>query len=470
MRNLQRSFALAAATALALAGCAVGPDYQRPSAPVPAVYKEATTAAGATWLPAAPADAFDRGEWWRLFGDEELNRLVARVAIDNQNVAAAVAAYRQAQAVVGEARAARFPTLGLTGSARRTGGRDQAEVNAFAVSLAADWAPDLWGRLGRGVESARASAEASAADLASARLSAQGELAINYFSLREADAELALLAKTIEGYERALQITQNRYAAGIAPKTDLLQAQTQLFSTRADLAGLRADRARFEHAIAVLVGVAPGDFSVAVAAWTPVVPAVPLGVPSALLQRRPDIASAERQVVIANAQIGIERSAWFPSLSLGGTLGSSQSRLGDLLSASGALWSLGVSVAQTVFDAGAIRSRVEGAEAGRDAAIARYRQTVLTAFQAVEDQLASAQALAEQAELRRQASDAADQTEQQILNRYRAGQLGYTDVVTAQASALSARRAVTQVGVSRQVSAISLIQALGGGWERIETP
>jgi len=470
VRNLQRSFALAAATALALAGCAVGPDYQRPSAPVPAVYKEATTAAGATWLPAAPADAFDRGEWWRLFGDEELNRLVARVAIDNQNVAAAVAAYRQAQAVVGEARAARFPTLGLTGSARRTGGRDQAEVNAFAVSLAADWAPDLWGRLGRGVESARASAEASAADLASARLSAQGELAINYFSLREADAELALLAKTIEGYERALQITQNRYAAGIAPKTDLLQAQTQLFSTRADLAGLRADRARFEHAIAVLVGVAPGDFSVAVAAWTPVVPAVPLGVPSALLQRRPDIASAERQVVIANAQIGIERSAWFPSLSLGGTLGSSQSRLGDLLSASGALWSLGVSVAQTVFDAGAIRSRVEGAEAGRDAAIARYRQTVLTAFQAVEDQLASAQALAEQAELRRQASDAADQTEQQILNRYRAGQLGYTDVVTAQASALSARRALTQVGVSRQVSAISLIQALGGGWERIETP
>ena len=267
-----------------------------------------------------------------------------------------------------------------------------------------------------------------------------------------------------------MQITQNRYAAGIAPKTDVLQAQTQLASTRADLAALRADRARFEHAIAVLVGVAPGDFSLAEAAWTPTVPAVPLGVPSELLQRRPDIASAERQVVVANAQIGIERSAFYPSLSLGGTLGNSQSRLGDLLSASGALWSLGVSVAQTVFDAGAIRSRVEGAEAGLDAAVARYRQTVLTAFQAVEDQLATARSLTEQAELRRQASDAADQTEQQILNRYRAGQVGYTDVVTAQASALNARRALTQVGVNRQVSAIVLIQALGGGWERIETP
>ena len=192
-RLLQR--ATAVAVAVALAACAVGPDYERPAAPVPAAYKEATTAAGATWLPAAPADAFARGEWWRLFGDEELNRLAARIEIDNQNVAAAVAAYRQAQAIVREARAARFPTLGLNASARRTGGRDQAEVNAFQVSLAADWAPDLWGKLGRGVESALASAEASAADLGSAKLSAQGELAIDYFSLREADTEVALLGR-----------------------------------------------------------------------------------------------------------------------------------------------------------------------------------------------------------------------------------------------------------------------------------
>ena len=458
------------ALALALAGCAVGPDYTRPTAPVPAAYKEATTAAGATWLPAAPPEAFARGEWWLLFGDAELNRLVARIDVDNQNVAAQAAAYRQAQAVVREARAARWPTLGLTGSARRTGGRSQAEVNAFQASFAADWAPDLWGKLGRGVDSAQASAEASAADLASAKLSAQGELAIDYFSLREADTEVTLLVRTIEGYERALQITTNRYDAGIAPKTDVLQAQTQLASTRADLAALRADRAKFEHAIAVLVGVAPGDFAVAEMPWTPVVPAVPLGIPSELLQRRPDIASAERQVVVANAQIGIERSAYYPSLTLSGTAGNSVSRLGDLLSASGAIWSLGVSVAQTIFDAGATRARVEGAEAGLDAAIARYRQTVLTAFQAVEDQLSSARSLAEQEDLRRQASNAADQVEQQVLNRYRAGQVGYTDVVTAQASALSARRALTQARVNRQVSAITLIQNLGGGWERIETP
>ena len=425
-----------------LAGCAAGPPYEVPSAPTPAKFKEAPVA-GDTWLPAAPADALDRGDWWALFGDPDLDRLAAQVRVSNQNVAAAVAAYAQAQALVREQRAAFFPTLGLDASARR---------------------------LGRGVESAQANAEANAADLASARLSAQGELAIDYFSLREADAEAALLGKTIEGYERSLQITRNRYDAGIAPKTDVLQAESQLASTRADLAGLRADRARFEHAIAVLVGVAPGDFAIREAAWTPVVPAVPLGIPSELLQRRPDIASAERQVVVANAQIGIERSAFYPSLALSGTLGNSQSRLGDLLSASGALWSLGVSVAQTIFDAGATRARVEGAEAGLDAAIARYRQTVLTAFQAVEDQLASARSLAEQEELRRQASNAADQVEQQVLNRYRAGQVGYTEVVTAQASALSARRALTQVGVNRQVSTITLIQALGGGWERIETP
>ena len=461
---------LIVAIVAALAGCAVGPNYERPSAPVPTAYKEATSAAGATWLPAAPADALDRGDWWRLFADDDLGKLAAQINVSNQNVAASVAAYRQAEALVRESRSSLFPTLALGANAQRSGGRSVPEKNAFGVSLNGDWAPDLWGKLGRGVESAVASEQASAADLGAARLSAQAALATDYFALREADAESALLAKTIEGYERAVQITQNRYAAGIAPKTDLLQAQTQLLTTRADLANLRAQRARFEHAIAVLVGKPPDDLSLPEAPWNQVVPAVPLGVPSALLQRRPDIASAERQVVVASAQIGVQRSAYFPSLTLGASIGSSSSRIGDLFNASGLLWSLGVSVAQTVFDAGAISARVAGAEASRDAAVARYRQTVLVAFQAVEDQLASARALAEQAELRRQASDAADQIEQQILNRYRAGQLGYTDVVTAQASALTARRALVQVAVNRQATAIALIQALGGGWERIETP
>ncbi len=465
-----RQAPLALAAGLALAGCAVGPAYQRPDAPSSATYKEAPTAGGATWFPAAPADAIDRGDWWRLFDDPELSRLATQVDSANQTVAAAVASYRQAQAVVREARASYFPTASLSVGAQRSGGgrsgtSSSSSGTAFDASVGADWAPDFWGRVSGTVAGARASEQASAADLAAARLSAQGEMAIDYFSLREADFEADLLTKTIEGYERALQITQNRYAAGIVAKTDVLQAQTQLATTRSSLATVRANRARFEHAIAVLTGQAPGNFGVAVASWNDVVPAIPLGVPSALLQRRPDIASAERQVAAANAQIGVERSAYFPSLTLSASLGNAGSRIGDLFRVSNALWTVGASVAQTLFDAGAISARVSGAEASRDAAAARYRQTVLAAFQGVEDQLTNARSQAEQAVLLKQASDAADQTEQQILNRYRAGQVGYTDVVTAQASALSARRALVQVTVSRQLSAITLIQALGGGWD-----
>ncbi len=460
---------IALAAGLALAGCSVAPIYQRPDVSIPAGYKEAPVEGGATWLPAAPADAIDRGDWWRRFDDPELSRLATQVDAANQTLAAAVASYRQAQALVREARASYFPGVSLGVGAQRSGGGSSSTSSSrrtsFDASLGADWAPDFWGRVGSSVAAARAGEEASAADLAAARLSAQGEMAIDYFSLREADDEAALLTRTIEGYERALEITTNRYAAGVVAKTDVLQAQTQLATTRSSLALVRANRARYEHAIAVLAGQAPGNFSVAPATWKPVVPAIPLGVPSALLQRRPDIAAAERQVAAANAQIGIERAAYFPSLTLSASLGSGGSRIGDLFRVSNALWSVGASVAQTVFDAGAISARVSAAQASRDAAAARYRQTVLVAFQGVEDQLANARAQGEQAELLRQASDAADQTEQQILNRYRAGQLGYTDVVTAQASALAARRALVQVAVSRQITAIALIQALGGGWD-----
>ena len=317
---------------------------------------------------------------------------------------------------------------------------------------------------------ASASAAATEADVAAARLSAQAELATDYFSLREADAEIALLQTTVEGYERALQITQNRYDVGLVAKTDLLQAQTQLANTRADRASLQGQRARFEHAIAVLVGKAPGDFALAAVEWTSSVPAVPLGLPSQLLQRRPDIAAAERDVAAANAQIGIQRAAYFPSIGLSASVGTGGSRVADLFSASNSLWAFGVSVAQTLFDAGATRARVEGAGAARDAAIARYRQTVLTAFQSVEDQLVSLRVLVEQEGLRREASVAAAATETQILNRYRAGQLGYTDVVTAQVSALNARRALLQLALNRQAAAVALIQALGGGWQAPANP
>ena len=457
------------ALVLAVSGCAVGPDYQRPSTPDISAFKEAEG-----WVPAAPADALERGPWWSLFGDPVLDQLAARVEVSNQNVAAAVGAYAQARALVREQRASLFPSVTLNSGANRShsssgssavsssGGRTG---NSFSASIGASWEPDVWGRLGRTVDGASASAQASAADLASARLSAQGELAVNYLTLRQVDAQKALLATTLAGFQRTLEITQNRYAAGIAAKTDVLQSQTQLASAQADDAGLVRQRAQLEHAIAVLVGEAPGNFSVTPAAWNPQVPEVPAGVPSTLLQRRPDIAAAERRVAVANEQIGITRAAYYPSLPLGASYGFGASRLADLFSASSSVWSLGLSAAQTLFNAGATTARVEGSEAAHAQAVARYRQTVLTAFQGVEDQLAATRVLLTQQDLRRQASEAADQVEQQVLNRYQSGQVSYTEVITAQATALSARRALVQAMADRQTTAVALIQSLGGGWQ-----
>jgi NodT family efflux transporter outer membrane factor (OMF) lipoprotein len=448
---------------LPLAACSVAPVYERPALPaMPAAFKEA----GALWQPAQPADAIDRGDWWTLFQDEDLNRLAAQVQLSNQNIAAAVAAYAQAQALVREQGAALLPSVNLTGSETRSGGEGSARRGTTAqAALGASWAPDLWGRLGNTVSGARASAQASQADLASARLSAVGSLVAAYFQLREADAEIALLQEIDQAYQRSLQITRNRYEAGVAPASDVQQARTQLANAQADLATVRQNRARYEHAIAVLTGVAPGSFSLPPATWVARVPQVPAAVPSELLQRRPDIASAERAVAAANAQIGVQRAAYYPSLSLSASLGRSGSSVADLFSASGALWSLGLSAAQTVFDGGAIAARVEGAQAARDAREASYRQTVLTAFQGVEDQLTTIRALQTQEPLRQEAVAAARLTETQLQNRYRAGQASYTDVVTAQIAALTARRTLLQLQVSRQLAAAALVQALGGGWQ-----
>jgi len=460
--SISRSAATLALVGL-MSGCALGPAYERPDAPLPAAWKSAPAAEG--WLPASPADALDRGEWWKLFGDPVLDDLAARVQVSNQNVAAAVASYTQAQALVRAQRAALFPTVSVDASARRSGARDTSPSTAASAALNVDWAPDLWGRLHQLVSSAQANAQASEADLASARLSAIGELATNYFSLREADAELQILAVTLDGYERSLEITRNRYAAGIAAQSDVLQAETLYVNTKADRVALQRTRDTLEHAIAVLTGAAPAQFDLPVAQWTPTVPGVPAAVPSTLLERRPDIAAAERAVAAANAQIGVARAAYFPDLTLSGAISSSASRVGDLFSASNTLWSLGLSVAQTVFDAGAIGAGVQAVKASHEAAVARYRQTVLTAFQNVEDQLTAGASLAQQEVFRREASAAADRTEQQFLNRYRQGQIDYTSVVTAQVSALSARRTLLQLQVSRQNAAVALIQALGGGWQ-----
>lgn len=460
-RALART-AMALCLAAALAGCAVGPAYVQPEAASPAAWKSAPAAEG--WLPAAPADALDRGEWWKLFGDATLDDLASRVQVSNQNIAAAVANYAQAQALVRGQQAALFPSVTLDGSARRSGARKATPSNAMAASLNADWAPDVWGRLRKAVDSAQASAQASEADLALARLSAIGDLATNYVSLREADAELRILDVTLEGYERSLQITRNRYQASIAAQSDVLQAETLLVTTRAERVALKRTRDTLEHAIAVLIGAAPAEFSLPAADWKPVVPGIPSGVPTTLLQRRPDIAAAERDVAAANAQIGIARAAYYPSFTLSGAVSSSTSRVGDLFNASNTLWSLGLSVAQVVFDAGAIGASVDAANARHEASVARYRQTVLTAFQNVEDQLTTGASLAEQETMRRQASAAADRTEEQFLNRYRAGTIDYTSVIVAQVSALNARRTLLQVQASRQTAAVALIQSLGGGW------
>jgi NodT family efflux transporter outer membrane factor (OMF) lipoprotein len=448
--------------AMAIAGCAVGPAYRTPEVETPQAFKEGR----GEWVRAVPADTLERGPWWGLFTDPVLDDLASRVDVSNQNVAAAVAAYSQARALVAEQRASLFPVVTLDAAANRSGGGGSTPTrSSYQVGIGGSWEPDVWGRLRSGVAGARAGAQASLADLQAAKLSAQGELAIDYFNLRQFDAQHALLAQTIEGYQRTLKIAQNRYEAGIAARTDVLQAQTQLANAQAEQLGLERQRATLEHAIAVLVGRAPANFSLPpLPGWQGNVPDVPFDLPTTLLQRRPDIAAAERRAAQANEQIGIARAALFPSLRLSGSAGLGAASIGDLFSASALVWSLGASLAQVVFDAGANRARVEGARAGLEEAAARYRQTVLTAFQEVEDQLVASRILQQQLVLRLQAEQAANLVEQQVLNRYQAGQVSYTEVVTAQATAQNARRAVVQAQSDRQVAAVALIQALGGGW------
>ena len=482
---------LALSIALGLAGCAVGPRYDAPrTVDTPVAFKEG----GGEWVSATPSDATDRGAWWTAFQDPLLDDLAARVDVSNQTVAEAVGAYAQARALVAQQRAGLFPTVTLDGSANRSGTRGGSSGtavtttsstataggttgttvissgsgsarNSFQLSIGGSWEPDVWGRLAAGVSAARASQQASFADLASARLSAQGELAVNYFNLRSLDVQAAIATRTVAGYERTVTITNNRYTAGVAARTDLLQAQSQLASARADLLDLQRQRAQLEHAIAVLVGQAPASFSLKPEpTWAVNVPKVPLEVPSTLLQRRPDIAAAERRVAQANEQIGIARAAYFPSLRLSGSLGAGAAAVGDLFNASSLVWALGASASQTLFNFGLTRAQVESAQAAFDQSVARYRQTVLSAFQGVEDQLAATRILGEQLALRQEASEAADLVEQQVLNRYQAGQVAFTDVVTAQNTAQQARRALVQLQASRQVAAVSLVQALGGGW------
>ena len=453
----------ASLVAAAVSGCSLTP-HQPEAAPVLSVqWKSAQPEPG--FLSTAQAQRWASGEWWALFNDPVLNALSVRATAANQNVALAVANVAQAQSALASQRASLFPTLGASLSSQRSGGERSSATGSAGVGLNASWQPDLWGKLSEGVRAQSANLQASEADLAAARLSVQGALANTYFALREADVELQLLDDTIEAYTRSAKITQNRYDVGIAARTDALQAQATLSNARANRTALQRTRDTYEHAIALLLGTTPADFSLPKASWVQTLPNIPAGMPSTLLLRRPDVAAGERAVVAANAQIGVARAAYFPSFSLTGGVSGAASNLSKLVSAPAFAWSLGLSLAQTIFDGGARDAQVQSAKASYEAAVARYRQSALTAVGEVEDQLTALQALAAQAQDTRAAADVAQRVEQQMLNRYQSGLSAYTDVVSAQASAISARRSVLQLQLQRQQALIALIQAVGGGWE-----
>ncbi len=465
-----RLMALLLTASVGLSACEVGPNYRKPEVTTPPAFKEAQG-----WTPAVPADGVDRGDWWTLFDDPVLNGLEARVEVNNQTLKADIAAYDAARALVAEDRAALFPTVSLTGAGAHSGANSSAtnpghasSSDSYQASLGASWAPDIWGKLRRTVEGAKATAQATEADLIDARLSAQSELAADYIQLRLADANTDLLQRTVDAYQRTLKITQNQYSQGVASQSDVQSALSQLASAQASLIAQRSSRAQAEHAIALLVGVPPADLTIAVQAdWRPKPPPTPEALPSTLLQRRPDVAAAERTAAAASAQIGVQESAYFPDLTLSGSYGYSAGALGALFNSSNALWSYGGNVAQTVFNAGATSAAVRGAKATYAEQVANYRQTVLTAFQQVEDALVAAQVLQNEEVYTRAASDAADRAAKITLNEYQAGTIAFTGVVTAQATALSAREALLSLQGQRVTNSISLIEALGGGWSGV---
>ncbi len=461
----------------ALAGCNLAPHYHVPSsAPAPVAFKSAPG-----WNVAQPADAVAKGEWWHLFNDARLDELEAMV-ITNQNVASARAAYDQARALVREDRAALFPTVSASGGVTRSGsfGADTGTINnngtlsttgtRYSADVTGSWAPDLWGSIRNTVRQAKFQAQASAGQLANATLSAQGELASDYLQLRGLDAQKILLEDTVKAYARSLQITQNKYSAGTVSRADVYTAQSTLSSAQASLRDLVRQRAAFEDAVAVLVGENPSTFAIVPAQWQQAVPDVPNAIPGDVIQRRPDVATEERLVAAANANIGIQKAAFFPSLSLTGTASTDAATLGGLFSAATSFWSIGASAAETLLDFGARSARVAQARAAYNAAVANYRQAVLTAFQQVEDNLSAMTIYRGEVVDLAASADAADRALTIALNEYNAGTIDYTTVVTNQATEYSARQRLIQTVVSRQTTAVSLIQALGGEWTSAPCP
>lgn len=468
---------LALVACVLLNGCTVGPNYVRPSAPVPNTdaYKEV-----GNWQPAAPADVTPRGNWWEVFQDATLNGLEDKIAVSNQNLKAAEAQYTQARAAVRFFRAGNFPVVSGQASAQRvrqsqnkalfSQGKEVVTYNDYQLPIDVSYEPYIWGQVRRQVESARAQAQASAADLATVNLSLNAELAMDYFELRGLDAEEQLLNNTVDAFQKSLQLTQDRFKGGLASAVDVAQAQTQLETTRAQAIDVGIQRAAFEHAIAVLVGQPPSSFSLEFSPLTVPPPMIPPGLPSQLLERRPDIAGAERRVNAANAQIGVAKSAYYPDITLSASGGFETAAIGTLLSGPSALWAIGASAFGTIFEGGRRHAVTAEAQAAYEQTVATYRQTVLGAFQDVEDNLAAQRILQQEAVTQDGAVGAAEHSLQLSLNRYKGGVASYLEVTTAQSLALSDERAAADILTRRMVAGVLLIKALGGGWTTSSLP
>lgn len=463
--------AIAGMLAVLSACAAVGPNYVKP-APLPPQAKATISLSYKEvdgWRLAQPKDNVLRGNWWEIYAIPELNALEEQVAAANQNVAQADANYRQAQALVRASRSGFYPAV--TGGASVTRSRRSSEVgglgasNDFLLPIDFSWEVDLWGRVRRTVEANQAGAQASQADLASVLLSAQALLAQDYFQLRTIDAQKKVLEDTIEGYQKTLDLTKNRYSAGVAARADVLQAETQLKTAQAQSIDLELQRAQLSHAMALLVGKPPSTFSIPVAPLVATPPAVPIGVPSDLLERRPDIAAAERNVAAANARIGVAEAAFYPNVTLSASAGLEAASLAKWLTWPARFWSVGPAVSEVLFNGGLRQAQTEQARAAYDAEVAAYRQTVLTGFQEVEDSLVALRVLEEEARVQQEALAAARQTVDIVTNQYKAGTVSYLNVIVAQATALSNEQTALNILGRRMAASVSLVKALGGGWD-----
>ncbi len=466
------------ALSLALHACMVGPNYHRPTAPVPDAYKELPPEVS-QWKPSAPQDDADRGSWWSIYNDPDLDRLERQVNISNQTVKQYEAQYRQAVGLLKEARSQLFPTLSITGGVTRGGGGGGATstssavgsgpggrtITTFRVEPSIAWTPDLWGTIRREIESRKAGVQVNSADLANARLSAQATLAQDYFDLRAADSLKDILVESVAEYQRTVDITENQMKSGTATPGDLASAEAQLQAAQVQLAAVDQARGTYEHAIAMLSGHLPSELSIPKAALTSTVPTVPVEIPSTLLERNPSIAAAERQMKAENALVGVAIGAYFPTITLSGLIGYAGTPLDKLFNIGNRIWSVGASATDTLYDFGARAGAVDAARATYDQYVAAYRQTVLSVFQSVEDELLALRVLQDEDELQAKAVASAKRAADVALNEFNAGTVIYTTVVTAQQTLLNDRQSLLTIRQNRLVASVTLIEALGGGWD-----